>query len=80
MLNNTDWRLMQLEKSSTVVGEKVDKIMTNHLPHLHDEVQEVNSNLNTRIQELRTRVNMGIGINVFMFIATLLGILMILKH
>ena len=66
--NTTDWRITQLEKDSTNIGEKVDKIMTNHLPHLHEE-----------IQELKVRVNLGIGVNVFLYVSTILGIILFLN-
>lgn len=53
--NNTiKWRVSQLEKSQEAIDNKLDKILTNDLPHLHEAV----SSLKTRISVL-TAVNVG---------------------
>lgn len=63
-----DFRIDELENASKNTTSKVDLILQNHLPHLHEE-----------IQALKVRVNLGIGVNVLMFVATILGIILLLK-
>jgi hypothetical protein len=50
----TSWRVEQLEKRLKIVDTRVYKIMTNHLPHLTEEV----SSLKTRIY-VATAINVG---------------------
>lgn len=53
--NNTiKWRVTQLEKGQESIDKKLDIILTNDLPHLHESV----STLKTRINVL-TAVNVG---------------------
>lgn len=66
--NTTIWRLTQLEKGMEDVIGKVEKIMTNHIPHLHEEMQS-----------LKVRVNLGIGINVILYVSAVIGIIMFIK-
>jgi len=64
----TIWRIQQLEKDFGEVGDKVDKILINHLPHIHEE-----------IQALKVRVNLGITINIVLMIAGVLGVILLIK-
>lgn len=63
-----EWRVKQLESHYCDLDEKIEKIMTNHLPHI-----------NEGMQNLKTRVSLGIGINVIMFAGTILGVILLLK-
>jgi len=63
--NNLTWRVTQLEKSYYNIDDKLEKIMTNELPHLHEE-----------LSSLRTRINVQTTIQVG---ALILGTL-ILKY
>lgn len=47
------WRVGQLEKQVGKLDTKVDSILTNHLPHIHEE-----------ISSLKTRINVSTIINV----------------
>lgn len=78
--NNTEWRLTQLEKDQVNVSDKVDKIMTNHLPHLKEQLQGVDAKLSGKIEALKVRVNLGIGVNVLMFVTTVVGIILLIKN
>ena len=52
--NNTiSWRVTQLEKRVDSMDGKIDEILANHLPHLHEE-----------ISSLRTRVNVSTALNI----------------
>ena len=48
------WRVGELEAGYTKLDGKIDIILQNHLPHLHEEI----SSLKTRISVL-TAVNVG---------------------
>lgn len=74
-----DFRIDGLENSSKSTSEKVDLILQNHLPHLKEQLQITDSKLTTQIEALKVRVNLGIGVNVLMFVATILGIILLLK-
>lgn len=53
--NNTiKWRLDRIEQGYAILDGKVDKILQNGLPHLHEEV----SSLKTRVT-LLTALNIG---------------------
>ena len=53
--NNTlKWRVGQLEKGQESMDGKLDKIQTNDLPHIHENI----TSLKTRISVL-TAVNIG---------------------
>jgi len=53
--NNTlSWRVVQLEKQVESMDVKMDKLMSNDLPHLHEKL----GSLETRINVL-TMVNIG---------------------
>jgi len=55
MKNNTlSYRVGELEKKVGDIGEKLDKIRTNELPHIQEEL----SSLKTRIT-LMTALNIG---------------------
>ena len=51
--NTLSWRVGELEKEFDDVDKKIDIILTNHIPHLHEE-----------LQSLKTRVNVATIINV----------------
>jgi hypothetical protein len=75
----SNFRIQELEKGQSEVVEKVDKILVNHLPHLKEQLQTTDSKLTTQIEALKVRVNLGIGINVLMFVGTILGIILLVK-
>jgi hypothetical protein len=52
--NTQKYRLEQLEKNYDGLDDKIDKIMTNHLPHIHEELIK----LNTQVKVFAT-VNVG---------------------
>ena len=52
--NTITWRIGQLEKQVEELDDKVEKLMTNHIPHLHEEL----SSLKTRVS-LATALNIG---------------------
>lgn len=52
--NNLDYRVTQLEKGYEKMSEKLDLIMTNHLPHLEQAV----SNIRTEVRILAV-INIG---------------------
>lgn len=53
--NNTlKWRVGQLEKGQEVIDKKLDILLTNDMPHMH----EAQATLQTRINVL-TAVNIG---------------------
>jgi len=60
--NNTiSWRVNLLEKRVDSMDSKIDEILANHLPHLHEE-----------LASLRTRINVMTAFNVG---AIILGVL-----
>jgi hypothetical protein len=73
--DNILWRVEQLEKGSCGLEEKVDKILTNHLPHIQSELMEMRGNINS----LSTRITLGIGVNIVLLIAGVLGVVLLLK-
>ena len=52
------WRVTQLEKSYYEIDAKLEKIMTNELPHLHEEI----ASLKTRVNILIVAVVVEIGV------------------
>jgi len=66
--NTIIWRVEQLENCSSNLEGKVDKIMENHLPHLHEE-----------IQSLKVRVNLGISINILLFLSGVISVVLLLR-
>ena len=52
--NTLKWRVEQLERNYESLDKKMDNILTNHIPHLHESI----SSLKTRINVL-TAVNVG---------------------
>ena len=64
MKNGTtlSWRVQQLEEQFSELDKKVDLILTNHMPHLHES-----------IAALKTRINVMTAINVG---AIVLGLLL----
>jgi hypothetical protein len=73
--NNTEYRVTQLEKNYDEVCEKLDKVLTNHLPHIQNEIVE----LKGEIKALADRVTVGVGINVLLIVGSVLGIVLLLK-
>lgn len=57
---NLKYRIEQLEKHQERNGEKLDRIMTNHLPHIE-----------LAIVELKTRINILTAINIGALLLTL---------
>jgi len=57
--NNVKYRVEQLEKTCMDLDTKIDKIMTNHLPHI--ELQLV---------KMRTTMNVWMSINIGAIIIT----------
>jgi wobble nucleotide-excising tRNase len=73
--NTLSWRVEQLEQCNKNTQEKLDKIMTNHLPHINSELVEVNG----KMDAMNTRIALGIGINVVLLIAGVLGVVLLIR-
>lgn len=52
--NNLNYRVDQLEKNNEKIDNKLDVILTNHLPHLHEELISVQTKIN-----IMTAINIG---------------------
>lgn len=73
--NITAYQIKDLEKD--VDGLKIDMnlIKTNHLPHIQESLAAINE----RIKALSDRVVVGVGINVAMVIAGVVGVILLIK-
>jgi len=57
----TQYRIDQLEKKVDALTIALEKLMTNHLPHL-----------DAKMESVKTRINLFTGINILAIILTLL--------
>lgn len=64
----TKYRVTTLEKRFKSLDEKMDEIMENHLPHIQ-----------TAVSSLKTEVRLGIGVNILMVLAGVVGIILLIK-
>lgn len=71
----TAYQIKDLEKD--VDGLKIDvaKILSNHLPHIQNEITE----LKGEIKSLSDKVTLGVGINVVLVIAGIVGIILLIR-
>lgn len=69
MKNNLSYRVDQLEKNYCDLDGKVELILTNHLPHIREEILV----LGGKVDSLRTRVSILSLVNVG---AIILGLLL----
>lgn len=70
----TAYQIRDLEKDVDGLKSDVTKILTNHLPH----IQEALATTNEKIKSLSDRVVVGVGINVVMVIAGVIGIILLI--
>lgn len=73
--NTLSWRVEQLEDCNRETQAKLDKIMTNHLPHINEELIGIKGEMNA----LSTRIALGIGVNVVLLIAGVLGVVLLMR-
>jgi hypothetical protein len=73
--NTILWRVEQLEECNQETQGKLDKIMTNHLPHINEQLIGMNGEL----KAMSTRIALGIGVNIVLLIAGVLGVVMLMK-
>jgi hypothetical protein len=75
--NNTlTWRVGQLEKQVGDLDVKVEKILTNELPHLKTDIVEIKGKLET----MNTRIKYGLIANSIQIAALILGIVLLLNR
>ncbi len=71
MINNsltTKYRMGRLESDVKVLDTKIDKMLINDLPHINEQ-----------IISMKTRISVSTGINIFGFIAVIIGIILLVK-
>jgi hypothetical protein len=73
--NTIEWRVKELEGCNEETQEKLDKIMTNHLPHINEQLVAIRGEMSS----LSTRISLGIGVNIVLLIAGVLGVVLIIK-
>lgn len=67
MKNNTlSYRVDQLEKNYDRIADKLDKLLTNDMPHLHEEIISLETKIN-----IMTAINIG-GIIIGIIVSKLL--------
>ena len=64
MTNNLTYRITQLEESYQNLCKKMDKLLTNDLPHLKQDIAEIKVTLNERFKALNNRIAYATIFNV----------------
>lgn len=58
--NTLAWRVEELEDCAKELGNKVDRILENHLPHINESILSLKGEVNS----LKTRINVQTTIQV----------------
>lgn len=64
-----------LKDTAGSLEKTVNRILTNHLPHLAADIAKVDK----KVELLGVRVSMGIAVNVLQAIALIIGLVLIFK-
>ena len=82
----TAYQIKDLEKDVEGLKADVTRVLTNHLPHIQNEVTEVRGDIgglgqkfDEKIKALSDRVVVGVGLNVVMIIAGVVGVILLMK-
>jgi len=73
------YRVGQVEKGQKHLIEKVDKIRTNDIPHLHEAIIVQGVDLKGKYKSLDTKIKLAVGINVIQVVALVVGVVLLLK-
>jgi hypothetical protein len=72
--DNNKYRIEQLESQTKDLDSKIDKILSNHLPHINIAIEKLNGNIDSTAKELNTKMNILSITNVS---AIILGIVIV---
>lgn len=71
----TAYQIRDLEKDVDGLKADVNRIMTNHLPHIQNSITEMNG----KIDNLANRVNTAVGVNIILIIGSVIGIILLVR-
>jgi cell division protein ZapA (FtsZ GTPase activity inhibitor) len=74
-----EYRISELEKGLETVSDKIDKLLTNHLPHIQQEIQDLREESRISHTKSDTKINVMTAINVGSVIIGILVTNFILK-
>lgn len=60
----TQYQVEEQGKQIHDLDEKVDKIMTNHLPHLKEQITKLQGTFEKKTSNIQTRVNVTSALNI----------------
>lgn len=71
----TAYQIKDLEKDVDGLKVDVNKIMTNHLPHIQNNITELKGDINS----LSTKVTNAVAVNIVLMIAGVVGVILLIK-
>lgn len=73
--NITSYQIKDLEKDVDGLKEDVTRILTNHLPHIQNEVTEIRGD----IKSLSNKISSAVAVNVVLMIAGVVGVILLIR-
>jgi len=70
-----DYKVNDLSGDVDKLKADVQKIMNNHLPHIQNSVTELKGEINN----LSNKVTTAVGINIFLIISGVVGVILLIK-
>lgn len=71
----TAYQIKDLEKDVDGLKVDINLILTNHLPHIKEQIVE----LNGKIESLSTKVTNAVAVNVVLMIAGVVGVILLIR-